>query len=192
MRGWVFSLALVCVALAGGCTHAPLLPRELDDYGWMVEGVNGPSLSAPGASEGYSQRIRLFVVPHYVGRPKVVVQIDQAMSGETTGVTVYGEEVHDVWKPTEQRQLKVDADGMARLDDLIRQAGLWKTHQQESRVCDGYLDGVYIMLERASASGYQFSVANAQCGASPAYLDVVRYIAGLAGGRAEDAAGWVG
>ena len=81
---------------------------------------------------------------------------------------------------------------MARLNELMRLAGIWDTYQMEDRTNEGAcLDGVFVVLERVSADGYQFSVANARCGASPAYLEAISYIGELAGEQADMLRSWL-
>jgi hypothetical protein len=167
-----------------------MLPPELEEYGWVVDGIRGPSLSSVNASDGYSQRIRIVVVPPYAGRPKVMVRLDQSEAGRTVGLFAYGQEGPSRWEVTRRRQFNVSAEQMTRLEQLMREAGLWEKHQLEDRTGQGAcVDGTYVALERASASGYQFSVAHAPCGASVEYMEVINYIGALAGTQ-ETLKGW--
>lgn len=187
MKGWVLSLAVSCVGVLAGCESTPTLPSEFANSAWMLAGFREPPLFNANASEGFSQRIRIVVIPHLLHRPKVAVRLDQRETGLATGVSIYGEEVHGRWVANEHQRFSVSADEMKRLDELIRNAGIWKTHQFESRE-GGCTDGTLVLLERVSASGYQSSLANAPCGTSREYLDVVRYIAGFAGRQLD---GWL-
>lgn len=117
----------------------------------------------------------------------MVVRLEQTKSGDVRGVSVSGEETSGKWVITDRRQFNVSINRMKRLDELIREAGIWNTYQFERRE-GSCTDGTLIMLERASVSGYQFSLANAPCGTPPAYLEVIDYIAGLAD---KDIKGWL-
>jgi hypothetical protein len=186
MQGWILSFAVACASVLAGCQSAPMLPSEFADREWMFAGLREPSLSSANAGDGFSRRIRIVVIPPYQGRPKVAVRLDQGESGLTTGVYISGEEVHGRWAPTERRRFSVSADAVKRLDELIRDAGIWEKYQFELRE-GGCTGGSLVLLERVSAKGYQNSLAYAPCGTSREYLDVVHHIAGLAGRQLD---GW--
>jgi len=187
MKGWILSFAVACAGVLAGCQSTPVLPSELAGYERILTGLREPPLFGANATDGFSQRVRIVVVPHYQLRPKMMVRLDQRESGMTSGVFIYGKEVSGRWTATERRQFSASGDEMKRLDELIRGAGIWETHQFESRegMCT---DGTMVLLERVSASGYQLSYANAPCGTPREYLDVVRHIAGLAGRQLD---GWL-
>jgi hypothetical protein len=187
MKGWVLSLVVACAGVLAGCQSAPMLPPELAGYEPILAGLSEPPLFGANANDGFSQRIRIVVAPHYLQHPRMAVRLDQLESGLTSGVSIRGEEMRGRWVATERRPFRASAEEMARLDELIRDARIWETHEFERRegTCT---DGTIVLLERVSASGHRLSYALAPCGTSREYLDVVRYIAGLAGEQLE---GWL-
>jgi hypothetical protein len=164
-----------------------MLPAELQRHERLLEGLGEPPLWSANAVEGRSRRIRLLLVPPRITRVRVAIRIDTTVSGRAVGHWVRRERRHGRWT-TQKRRFSVRREDLARLDVLIAQSRLWRLYPEYWESEDICVDGVQLIMERATAEGYRFSEANAQCTAPRDYLEVAAQMIDMAGLGRTDAA----
>jgi hypothetical protein len=190
-------LILACAALAGCATHrVAMLPPELESWRQDVRMVDEPPLWPAGAANGYQRRLRLLVTPS-LSRQQIAIRIDTTASGKAYAYLTRLEPHPDGggWEVVEQRRTAIPADELANLDALVAKSNLWKTYpeywvfgKEANEIC---LDGVELIVERATADGYRFSEGNAQCTAPRSMLLLAAEMIRLAHSRGSPIEGFL-
>jgi hypothetical protein len=178
-----------------GCvvTRTPMLPPEVHDPGAFPDGLAEPPLWPSAAMAGYRRRLRLVLSP--MVRQRVSIRIDTDATGRTvahfTRLEPSGE--GRVWEITETRGRPVSAAAVARLDALISQSKLWGIYPQYWQYPAGEIcvDGVEMIMERASTQGYRFSEGNAQCTMPSSVLAVAAQMIDIADPGDRQVASWL-
>ena len=176
----IASLSVLC-----GCTS--FFPPEVHDEGWgdgIYRDFGERPLWSKDAAAGYTRRVRVFVFPSYAFS-RVAIRIDTRASGETTGYVALIRPSHNERQPEikERRTFTVTADDLATLNQLIHESTLWEIYPEHwvdrkadsqtdhIRIC---IDGVQLIMERVTASGYRYSEGNAICPGLP--LTVLQFV----------------
>jgi hypothetical protein len=192
--GILMTALLALPVLAGCATPAPpMLPPEAHDLENVARGFGEAPLGPAQASTGYRQRLRLFLWPPR--RQRVAIRIDTDLSGRSFGYFVRQEpsgQGHD-WEVSERRRFGVSPADLAALDGLVAKSKLWTIypeywHLREGDIC---VDGVEMVMERATAEGYRVSEANAQCTAPASMLAVAAKMVDMADPGDTQVAGWL-
>jgi len=186
--------AFIAPVLAGCVsTRTPMLPPEVEDWGALPSGLAEPPLWPRQAMAGYRRRLRLVLSP--MVRQRVSIRIDTDASGRTVAhfARLEPSEVARGWEVTETYSRPVPTKALARLDALIGQSKLWEIYPQYWQSPPGEIcvDGVEMIMERASAQGYRFSEANTLCTAPSSMLAVAAQMIDIADPGDKQVAGWL-
>jgi hypothetical protein len=191
LSGALLSIAL----LLNSCASTPALPPDVRGQTYLpsLAGLAEPPLWPAGASRGYSRRIRLILIPTL--RRRLSIRLDTRLSGQSVGHIVrqaYDQETHD-WVDTDDRAFSINQADLATLDGLIAGSKIWNLYPEfwqapKDSIC---IDGVEIVLERATPAGYRYSEANAQCTAPQSMLKIAGQMVAMAGLANSDVEGWL-
>jgi len=164
LRSFFAAVGMLYVVPAHAFAEPNLFPAAVISAGGeasFAERLREPPLWVTPPSANAPERIRLLIGGHTVASWSI--RLDRTPEGRWTG---YFRE-HTGRHLGGVKRFEVTGADVAELIRLIDDAGLWRVYPQFWVSDDGpneiCIDGITVVFERSSASGYGYSEGNAQC-----------------------------